>query len=269
MSAAAWRSRLAQSMGGSQDALMHLATVSSAGRPEVRTVGLAGFLGQSDSRLPFTSHRRKGKLQNLVGQPWAEVGAHGDGPAACPARALREALQTCLWFPGSGEQWRLAGNLTVCDSEGAPTDAAMAQALAKVCPPPGDPPLRSAVRPPLQLQPCAAAAPGPVGAAERPVEGLAPGPRPRRPRRGRAGGAARQCVRHGRGPARLRPGSRPCHALLCCPRQRATRSWPPQMCMDAERVEYVKLGSCQAEDRRLLYERQPASDHWHELRLSP
>ena len=66
--------------------LAQAASVSPAGRPEVRTVVLRGLGAEGDAW--FASDARSGKVVALAATPYLEL---------------------CLWWPARGVQWRLSG----------------------------------------------------------------------------------------------------------------------------------------------------------------
>jgi pyridoxamine 5'-phosphate oxidase len=90
-----WRVKLDQAIeahkGVRNAGYIQVATVRPDGRPAVRTVRFRMFLDPG-SRLLFTTDMRSDKIDDLRAVPWCEV---------------------CWLFPGSREQFRVLGRVTV------------------------------------------------------------------------------------------------------------------------------------------------------------
>lgn len=89
-----WRAAAARNEG---DRLVQVATVSPAGEPEVRTVVLRGLA--RDGRPTFVGDARAAKHVAL------EAGS---------------ALELCVWWSGSGEQFRLRGPVLAVTTDDSP-----------------------------------------------------------------------------------------------------------------------------------------------------
>ncbi|EFN52522.1 hypothetical protein CHLNCDRAFT_36836 [Chlorella variabilis] len=103
--AAPWREPLQRALkqnAGSRDSrYLQLATVRPDGRPANRTVVYRGFLADTEV-LTFVTDSRSRKIEEIARSPWGEV---------------------AWYFPGTREQFRLLGRLTVVGA--ATEDAAL------------------------------------------------------------------------------------------------------------------------------------------------
>lgn len=99
MSLAPWRSPLARALHRNRSLAYaryaQLATVNNSGQPANRTIVFRGFLDHTN-QLKFITDSRSEKVNQIEGQPWAEL---------------------CWYFPKTREQFRLLGQLMLVQAD--------------------------------------------------------------------------------------------------------------------------------------------------------
>jgi len=99
MTLAPWRSAIAHALHRNRSLVyaryLQLATVQANGRPANRTLVFRGFL-EDTNQLKFITDNRSAKADQIQQQPWAEI---------------------CWYFPNTREQFRIAGCLTLINSD--------------------------------------------------------------------------------------------------------------------------------------------------------
>ena len=98
MSLAPWRSLISRALHHNRSLVysryLQLATVQKNGRPANRTVVFRGFWGETN-QLKIITDSRSQKFAEIQQQPWGEI---------------------CWYFPKTREQFRLAGEIILVDS---------------------------------------------------------------------------------------------------------------------------------------------------------
>ncbi|MBD2486311.1 Npun_F5749 family FMN-dependent PPOX-type flavoprotein [Aulosira sp. FACHB-615] len=106
MSLAPWRSAIARALHRNRSLIysryLQLATIRADHRPANRTVVFRDFLNDTN-QLKFITDTRSDKIDQIKSQPWAEA---------------------CWYFPNTREQFRIAGGLTLVDSNDAALQSA-------------------------------------------------------------------------------------------------------------------------------------------------
>ena len=99
MSLTPWRSHIARALHRNRSKpysrYLQLATVNTHGLPTNRTVVFRGFL-ENSNQLQIITDLRSDKVTDIRHQPWGEI---------------------CWYFTKTREQFRIAGNLILIDSD--------------------------------------------------------------------------------------------------------------------------------------------------------
>ncbi|OCQ97648.1 pyridoxamine 5'-phosphate oxidase [Nostoc sp. MBR 210] len=106
MSLAPWRGAIARALHRNRSLIysryLQLATIRADHRPANRTVVFRDFLNDTN-QLKFITDSRSDKIDQIKSHPWAEA---------------------CWYFPNTREQFRIAGGLTLVDSNDASLQSA-------------------------------------------------------------------------------------------------------------------------------------------------